>query len=451
MSFNNYRLQVVLRVLLLACTVYALAIVGPAPAYRATFTGLVIFILLQVVLLVYYHERTNRQFLRFLNSIKYDDFTEQFNVTGEGKTQQQLAGQLNEVMEKFREVRAEKEAHLHYFEVIVQHIGIGIITYKPNGDILMLNNAAKKLVHLGQAQHISELQTTSPELALGLLQLEHGDKVLVPVRKGGEQANLTVHVIELSLLGDRVRLASIQNIQRELEEKEMEAWHNLIKVLTHEIMNSVTPIASLSASASEEISSYTDTEAEEITILREELDDVGRCLQTISRRSDSLIKFVNDFRNLTTISVPQKTVFKVGELFREIKMLMREQLAAHKVQLNVEVPSEDILLSADRGMVEQVLINLVKNAIEALHEKEHATITLQACLDERSRARLIVCDNGQGMTEEAVQKIFIPFFTTKKTGSGIGLSLSRQIMRLHQGNIAVNSKLGEGTAFTLSF
>ena len=451
MSFKNYRLQLLLRVLVLAATIYALAIVGPSEAYRSTFVGLLALVLLQVALLVHFHERTNRQFLRFLNSIKYDDFTEQFNVNGEGRTQQQLAGQLNEVMEKFREVRAEKEAHLHYFEVIVQHIGIGIITYKPNGEILMLNNAAKKLVHLTQASHISELQKVSPELALGLQQLEYGDKVLVPVRQGGEQANLTVHVIELSLLGDRVRLASIQNIQRELEEKEMEAWHNLIKVLTHEIMNSVTPIASLSASASEEISSYTDTEAEEITMLREELDDVGRCLQTISRRSDSLIRFVNDFRNLTTISVPQKTIFKVGELFRELKMLMREQLAASRVQLKIEIPAEDILLSADRGMVEQVLINLMKNAIEAVQEKDDASIKLQACLDDRSRARLTISDNGQGMTEEAMQKIFIPFYTTKKTGSGIGLSLSRQIMRLHRGNISVNSALGQGTVFTLSF
>ncbi|HEY4652039.1 MAG TPA: ATP-binding protein, partial [Pontibacter sp.] len=121
MSFKNYRLQLLLRVLVLAATIYALAIVGPSEAYRSTFVGLLALVLLQVALLVHFHERTNRQFLRFLNSIKYDDFTEQFNVNGEGRTQQQLAGQLNEVMEKFREVRAEKEAHLHYFEVIVQH------------------------------------------------------------------------------------------------------------------------------------------------------------------------------------------------------------------------------------------------------------------------------------------------------------------------------------------
>ncbi|NDK56426.1 HAMP domain-containing histidine kinase [Pontibacter sp. BT213] len=451
MSFRNYRLQLLLRIVLLGASIYALAIVGPGQYYRGTFLGLLVFIVLQIILLVYFHERTNRQFLRFLNSIKYDDFTENFHVTGEGKVQNQLALGLNDVVKKFREVRAEKEAHLHYFEVIVQHIGIGIITYKPTGEILMLNNAAKKLVHLAQAQTIADLQKVSPELVLGLQQLESGEKMLVPVRQSGEQANLTVHVMELSLLGDKVRLASIQNIQRELEEKEMEAWHNLIKVLTHEIMNSVTPIASLSASASEEVSSYTDTDAEEVTILREELDDVRKCLQTISRRSDSLIRFVNDFRNLTSISVPQKSVFKVGELLHEIKMLMREQLASQKVRLTVEIPAEDILLSADRTLIEQVMINLVKNAVEAVHENENATITLQAYLDERSRARLVVKDNGHGMTEEAMQKIFIPFYTTKKTGSGIGLSLSRQIMRLHQGNIAVNSKLGEGTAFMLSF
>lgn len=440
-----------LRIILLAVTIFFFSRIDFDPQYRGTYISLGLLILVQVWLLVRYQDRTNKQFLRFLDSIRYDDFTELFMETKEGKKQNELALRLNEVMKKFREVRAEKEANLQYFEVIVQNIGIGIITYKPDGTILLLNNAAKKLLKVGQLRNVQGLQERSPELALVLQELEHGDKVLVPVRQGAEQANLSVHVMELSMLGERIRLASLQNIQKELEEKEMEAWHNLIKVLTHEIMNSVTPIASLSASAYEEISSYTDTAAEEITLLKEELEDVGQCLHTISRRSDGLIRFVNDFRNLTTISMPQIERFNVNDLLQELKTLMREQLAQKRVALKVEVPHENLLLSADRTMVEQVLINLVKNAIEAVQEKPDGEVKLRAYLDERSRISIEVCDNGSGMTQEAMSKIFIPFFTTKKTGSGIGLSLSRQIMRLHKGSIAVQSELGEGTRFILRF
>ncbi|WP_262886644.1 sensor histidine kinase [Pontibacter russatus] len=450
--FRHYRLQLVLRLLLLSASLYGLAWTGFNPAYRGTFIGLAAFIVLQIGLLVHFHERTNRLFLRFLQAIQYDDFTEQFHSSGEGKTMRELSLRLNEVMKKFREVRAEKEAHLQYFEVIVQHIGIGIVTFRPDGSILLLNNAAKKLLKVGQLHQVRELEAVSPELALGLQQLGNGEKVLVPVRQGAaEQANLSVHVMELSLLGDRIRLASIQNIQSELEEKEMEAWHNLIKVLTHEIMNSVTPIASLSASAYEEVSSYTDTGAEEVTLLREELADIGQCLQTISQRSDGLIYFVNDFRNLTTLSEPQLSRFNVTELLQEIKLLLRGQFAARHIALQLEAPPEALLLSADRAMIEQVLINLVKNAMEAVQDQPEGQVTVRAYLDERSRISIEVNDNGHGMTTEAMAKIFIPFFTTKKSGSGIGLSLSRQIMRLHKGTVSVQSELGKGTSFILTF
>lgn len=398
-----------------------------------------------------YLERSNRLFLRFLNSIKYDDFTEAFKIAGEGPLQHKLARQLNEVMDKFREIRAEKEANLHYFETIIQHIGIGIITFRPDGQLLLLNNAAKKLLKVVQAHTIADLLPASPELVLGLQELEHNEKVLVPLQQGSEQANVSLHVIELSLRGDRIRLASLQNIQGELEDKEMEAWNTLIRVLTHEIMNSVTPIASLSASASDEIDSYIDTVADEVTLLREELEEVGHCLQTISRRSDGLIRFVQEFRSLTTISVPQLTRFEVQELLHEISTLMREQVAGRSICLQVEAPSSPMLLTADRSMIEQVLINLVKNAMEAVEEQEEPLIRLQAYFDERSRVNIEVADNGSGMTQEALAKIFVPFYTTKKTGSGIGLSLSRQIMRLHKGAIAVMSELGTGTRFVLRF
>ncbi|GAB3816154.1 sensor histidine kinase [Pontibacter rugosus] len=451
MSFKHYKLQLLLRVLLLSATVFLMAKLGLSQEYRLTLAGLGVLFLLQLWLLMRYMERTNSLYLRFLNSIRYDDFTEQFSVPDEGKTTGEIALRLNEVMEKFRQVRADKEAHLHYFEVIVQHIGIGIITFKPDGSVILINNAAKKLLNVRQLQQVQELASLSSELTQNLQQLTQGDTVLVPLQQAGEQINISLNIIELTLLGNRIRLASLQNIQRELEEKEMDAWSNLVKVLTHEIINSVTPISSLSASAFEEVHSYTDTASEEITLLREELLDVGQCLQTISRRSEGLIRFVNDFRNLSAIPVPQLSYFNVTELLQEIKILLREQLAQKQVELEVQAPQESMLLNADRSMIEQVLINLVKNAMEAVQEQPEAKVCLKASLDERSRIAIAVSDNGPGMTKEAVTKIFIPFFSTKPSGSGIGLSLSRQMMHLHKGTLAVQSQLGQGTTFILRF
>ncbi|WP_018477747.1 sensor histidine kinase [Pontibacter roseus] len=452
MRFNHYRLQVVLRLALLALSIFLLSRVGFQPEYRGTFVGIALLILLQVLLLIRFHERTNKQFIRFLHSIKHDDFTELIPAHTGGRLQQELAAGMNEVMAKFRDVRAEKEAHLHYYEVIVQHVGTGIITYKTDGTILLMNNAARRLLQVGQLHQVQDLESVSTDLVHRLQELAHTEKALVPLRQGGGVANLSVQVIELAMLGDKVKLASIQNIQRELEDKEMEAWQNLIKVLTHEIMNSVTPIASLSASASDEISGYVeDTTAEEITVLKDELLDIRQCLQTISRRSDGLIHFVNDFRNLTRLKTPELSLINVGELLREINTLMREQLAQQRIDFHLELPSSNLLLTADRGMLEQVLINLIKNAIEAVQEKEQRQIVVRANLDERSRVCIEIQDNGEGMTPEATTKIFIPFFTTKQSGSGIGLSLSRQIMRLHKGSISVQSELHKGTTFILRF
>jgi len=291
----------------------------------------------------------------------------------------------------------------------------------------------------------------SEELTAVLQQPERQEKALVQFRQNGMLVQLSVHVIELVLLREPILIASIQNIQTELEEKEMEAWHNLVKVLTHEIMNSVTPIASLSASAGEEVSHFTDSEAEEITVLKEELVEIGKCLQTISRRSDGLIKFLNDFRSLTINKNPAFSLFNVSELLQEMKTLFREQLAAQHIALQLELQADSLLLSADRSMVEQVLINLVKNAMEAVHNTSEKRIVLRAYQNEKSRIVVEVSDTGTGLTQEAQAKIFIPFYTTKATGSGIGLSWSRQIMRLHKGSISVQSEIGIGTTFTLRF
>jgi signal transduction histidine kinase len=241
----------------------------------------------------------------------------------------------------------------------------------------------------------------------------------------------------------------MSNIQSELEEKEMEAWQNLVRVLTHEIMNSVTPISSLAGVVEEEIKHK--LERDENGFKKEEMEDMHLSLQTISKRSEGLIRFVKEFRNLTHIPKPRLSEVAVKELLDEVSILHKKELADRGIVINVTVSPDNLLILADKTMIEQVLINLVKNAIQAFDEQPDKKIELTAFAKEKGRAVLSVKDNGAGIDSEALEKIFIPFFSTKKTGSGIGLSLSKQIMRQHEGRITVKSKLGEGTEFLLRF
>jgi two-component system, NtrC family, nitrogen regulation sensor histidine kinase NtrY len=281
--------------------------------------------------------------------------------------------------------------------------------------------------------------------------LRTGGRSLITLEIGGDERQLSVYAIELTLGNENFKLISLQNIRSELEEKEMEAWQKLVRVLTHEIMNSVTPISSLANTVEGEIVSYLDKSNEKPDISKDDLEDIHLAVQTIQRRSDGLIRFVNDFRSLTHTPMPQFQMVSVRELFEHVSILMKHDLEINQIRFIVNVKPQNLALTVDPELIQQVLINLLKNAIQALEERENKIIELLAYQDEKNNTLFIVKDNGPGIDEEAQSKIFIPFFTTKKTGSGIGLSLSRQIMRQHNASISVKSKNDEGTEFILRF
>jgi nitrogen fixation/metabolism regulation signal transduction histidine kinase len=259
---------------------------------------------------------------------------------------------------------------------------------------------------------------------------------------------LSVYVIELVLRDVKFKLVSLQNIQSELEEKEMEAWQNLVRVLTHEIMNSIAPISSLAATIREDVASKNKGDE---PILREDLDDYLMGISTIEKRSEGLINFVSDFRSLAHIPTPKFTAIQISGLFERVELLLKTQLDVQQIKLTTSIAPADLLLFADCSLIEQVMINLTQNAIHAVEESKVKNILLKAYIDENGKIIIEVTDSGKGIEEEALSKIFIPFFTTKKKGSGIGLSLSKQILRRHKGNIQVKSKIEEGTTFKLIF
>ncbi|WP_339606567.1 ATP-binding protein [uncultured Roseivirga sp.] len=449
MGFKNLRFLIVARVILLTASALLLAnlIYGSQNQVNIFFVSLAIIV--QVYLLIRAIEKTNREISGFLNSIKYDDFTATYPTEGHSASVDQLYKEFNNVIRKFREIRADKEANYHYFRTIVQHVGIGLITFNKKGDIQIINSAAKKLIGIEAIQNIFELSKVSPKLVESLVKLKTGGSDLIDFTQEGTHVQLSIYVIELVLRGEEFKLVSVQNIQSELEEKEMDAWQNLIRVLTHEIMNSVTPLSSLAATVKDNL---VDNIEDDVPIEKEELEDIYLAVQTIERRSQGLIRFVSDFRNLTKIPQPKVATESVAKVLEHIQVLFNHELAAKKIKISFSIEPINLAFSIDKELIDQVLINILQNAVHALEENtEEKHIIVRAFVNEYNRPTIVIRDNGCGIDEEALSKIFIPFFTTKKQGSGIGLSLSKQIMRKHGGGITVKSVMNEGTEFTLRF
>ncbi len=447
---RNFRVQITVRVILISVSLYAFFyLLLEKKLFVTTFiVGLLSLHL--ITSLIRYAEKTNRLLIRFLNSIRYSDFSQSFSGAGLGSTFRDLNLAFADVMKDFQRYRSEKEEHYRYLQTVVQHIGIGLLVYRKDGTVDMINNSAKRLLKVARLRNIRSLETLSQELSDTLFQLKAGQKALLKVGTLDEVQQLAIYATEFRLQDREFTLVSIQNIHSELEEKEMEAWQNMIRVLTHEIMNSITPISSLAST----VMGMLDTALEESVDGRhdpEAVEDIQSALGTIYKRSQGLMDFVTSYRNLTLIPIPQFKIVRVKELFTRINDLMGPKFKYGGIAFHTDVDPETLEITADPGLVEQVLINLLINSFHALQETERPEVSMTCRMDDMGRAVIAVEDNGAGIVKEALDKIFIPFFTTRKDGSGIGLSLSRQIMRLHDGTIRAHSIPNEKTVFTLKF
>lgn len=450
MIYQRFRSICALRVLLLSATIAALFYLMFRTSLFATMVIVAAIVIYQIFSMMHYVEKTNRDLTRFLLSIQHADFSQSFTGGGLGSSFDDLKAAFTRVTDEFRRARAEKEEHFRYLQTVVQHVGIGLLAFKYDGAVDLINNSAKRLLKVPYLKNIAGLEPLSPALVNVLRQLKAGEKTLVKIDDHEGVLQLAVYATEFKMRDETFTLVSLQNIQSELEEKEMEAWQNLIRVLTHEIMNSVTPISSLASSVNDLLQARKDQDAE-FSINKETIADVRSAAQTIQKRSEGLLHFVDSYRNLTRIPKPNFQVFPVKSLFQQVQQLMATSVLNNGIALRAQIESDSLELTADPELIEQVLINLLLNAMQAVQDQPQARIDLKARLDERGKIIIQVRDNGPGIIAEAREKIFIPFFTTKKGGSGIGLSLSRQIMRLHRGTISVSSEPNVETVFTLRF
>lgn len=454
MGYRRFELNVTLRVALLALSSMLLGIMLVETTYRATSFLVGLAILAQVGGLLRAVTKTNREVARFLGAIAHSDFSQTFSQSGQGSAFDELGASITQVMDKFRASRANSEKQADYLNAMLNQVPVALAAVYEDGRVELLNNFAHRL--LGP-EELSRRTTDGQLIADALRGLTPGTRTLIRVAAcstvGPQQ--LTVTATRLILAGESRLLLSLQNIAGDLEATEVRAWQDLVRVLTHEMMNSLTPIASLTRTAQGVLSDLKQ-KVEGQPELVEEMQDAEMAIDTVARRSNSLLRFVERYRQFTSVPKPQLSRIKVKEITERLQRLMAPAAESHGVSMEVLVLPPQLELLADADMVEQVLINLLKNAVEAMRDmgpprEGGHRIRLTAHLDEGGHVVINVGDNGPGIPSEVAEKIFIPFYTTKRDGSGVGLSLARQVMLAHGGSINLTPDPDGGSVFTLRF
>ncbi|MFZ5971783.1 MAG: sensor histidine kinase [Bacteroidota bacterium] len=449
MAFNDFRFRVAFRVILIGITMALMVYMVSRPNMIFA-AGLTCFIIVMQLLELYrFSSQTNRKLTRFLESVKYSDFISGFTSDNRlGKSFRELNEAFNEVLEAFRKARSEKEEHWQYLNTVVQQVRTGILSFDAGGNVQLINANARRFMGVpANFKNIHELEKINPALYQSITETAPGKSSL---HRQGSDFQLTIQATEIRIRGNEVKLITLQNIQTELQRQELEAWQNLTRVLRHEIMNSITPISSLTSTL-REILDYDLVKKENGYELKNEgAEDLREGLNTIESRSKGLIKFIDAYREYTSLPQPRLKTILLKDLIERVSQLMKPEFRKTQIAFVHTCESEYLTIQADEEMIEQVLINLIKNAIEALAHTPNGRIELTGRYVD-SHVVVEVADNGPGIIKEAMSRIFVPFFTTKKTGSGIGLSLSRQIMQMHNGTLTVTSEPDQRTVFTLRF
>lgn len=437
---NRFSLNILLRILLMIVTITAGCWLW-WNSYELVVVLVIPLLLSQVFALYHYLNRVNRKLTLFLEAIRYEDFSIRFSADNKlGKSFSALNHQFNEVLEAFRQTRAEREANLKYIDTIIQHISIGVFSFDSDGKIELINPAAFRLMGIYRLRYLDELKNAHPQLSELLQELPAGHKTLYATQNGQQ---LSIHAASVRLQGRFVKLISLQNIHAELQQKELEAWQNLTKILRHEIMNSVTPIVSLIGTMQEIVEHDIPANSAQA----EAVDDLKEALETIESRSKGIMNFVNAYRDYTTLPKPQFTNINLKQLINTVSNLLLPEMKTAGITYRAHVSPDNIIVLADTEQLQMVLINLIKNAMDALEHTDEPWITVKGSLGNGPQVIIEITDNGPGIEPEAMEKIFIPFFTTKKKGSGIGLSLSQQIIQMHGGQLKVSSPPDKGTTF----
>lgn len=452
MTFKKYEINIVLRILLLIVTISAQAFLLVKGGWLYVFLVLLV-ILYQIWELLRFINKNNAELEQFVESIHYRDFSRHFDVKNAPEPVKDLRKGFNEINSTFRLISKEKEAQFLYLQKILELVDTGILSYETkSGEVLWMNDAFKKMMQIPYLKTIHSLEKRDEAMYQDVISLKLRDNKITSVTTDKNTTKILLSATAFQTDDKTYKLIAFQNINEVVDETEAQAWRKLLSVMTHEIMNSIAPISSLADTLNYRLAALSEQPTDGTKQISPYLlDDLRLGIETIQKRSEGLLKFAETYRNLNKITTLNLTKVYARDLFENLYQLMEPTLAEKNIELEIILKDPNLQLEADTNLIEQTLINLIVNAIDALKNKTDGKIQLSATTTAQQKVVLKVSDNGSGISEEVMDKIFIPFFSTRKNGSGIGLSLCKQIMMLHKGTIQVQTTEGVGTAFSLQF
>ncbi|MCJ7820402.1 MAG: ATP-binding protein, partial [Bacteroidales bacterium] len=402
---------------------------------------------LQVYSLVRYNNRTNIELGKFFNALRDNDNTLNLLPDGSNGSFSELTRALNDTFAALKDARLEKEKQFQFLRFISDQVGIGLLVIDGEGSTILYNNEIISTFELVQPTSLALIEKAVPDLPDFLGNLKHGESKIFKTT-GLHNKILLVRSAEFTLAGKGLRLYIFQDFKKEIEDTEIQTWHKMIRVLSHEIMNSVTPVINLSSASRnsiERIKEYASGNNESI----EHLNDIFLNTEIIGDRMKALSDFVTRYKNASAIPVPETGTIDIHDLITHVLYLLKDDIESLRIKVNVNIHQEGMTIDGDKNMIEQVMINLVKNSIQAIEKSEKKEINIEGYV-RQNKTVITITDSGEGITKENMERVFIPFFTTRKDGSGIGLSLSRQIIRMHGGTLDISSESGIGTKAEIS-
>lgn len=452
MTFKKYEINIALRILLLIVTISAQAFLLVKGGWLYVFLVLLV-ILYQIWELLRFINKNNAELEQFVESIHYRDFSRHFDVKNAPEPVKDLRKGFNEINSTFRLISKEKEEQFLYLQKILELVDTGILSYETkSGEVLWMNDAFKKMMQIPYLKTIHSLEKRDASIYQDVISLKLRENKITSVTTDKNTMKILLSATAFQTDDKIYKLIAFQNINEVVDETEAQAWRKLLSVMTHEIMNSIAPISSLADTLNYRLAALSEQPTDGTKQISPYLlDDLRLGIETIQKRSEGLLKFAETYRNLNKITTLNLTKVYARDLFENLYQLMEPTLAEKNIELEIILKDPNLQLEADTNLIEQTLINLIVNAIDALKNKTDGKIQLSATTTAQQKVVLKVSDNGSGISEEVMDKIFIPFFSTRKNGSGIGLSLCKQIMMLHKGTIQVQTTEGVGTAFSLQF
>jgi nitrogen fixation/metabolism regulation signal transduction histidine kinase len=445
MVYKKFQIQVIIRVLLILANCVWLSMEIPLPPNLYTLIFLGSLLIIQVLLLIRYVNRTNRELSRIFASLWDQDSSFSLAPSDPSGSFSEIARVINETRKQIQEARIDKEKQYRYLQFIINHMDIGLLSFHRDGKVEHYNRKAGELLGSSELSNLKPLNLRHPDFEKILQEMEPGQSKIISITALGETLQLLLRMTQLVYEENPLKLLSLQDVRTELDEQELISWKRLIRVLNHEVMNSLTPIRTLTHAIDRSLEEINPMDADASI-----LNDIRENSSLIAKRSASLSEFVNRYREITRISEISMQKVIIAALFQEVKALFQSELSEQDRSCNIQINPPDLKLDGDENMLKQVLINLVRNSMDALKHRNNGTVSLMA-RKEGKHIILLVEDDGPGIPAEYMDEIFTPFFSTKEDGSGIGLSFSKHIIRLHGGHISIQSKPGKGTSITMTF